>query len=421
MVLKIHTLLLGGINFKWEKLMTDKIKAPAMVYISGEEMTRYAMDLILKNWITPHIDTSDWQFFDLSVNSRDDTNDQVLRDAIDAGKNIKSIFKEPTITPTADQVKEKGLSQPLGSPNGVMRRGWNGISISRDTIHITGLELGYKTPVLFDRHAVGGEYAAGFSEVGAGKSVTTFHPANGGEPITIDERELVDDRNALVTYSNPLDNVTDLAHHFFSRSLEAGAKPYVVTKKTVFKWQEPFWQIMKDVYDADYKDKFASANIADDVEHLISDAACMKIPAWTDGGFSMVAHNYDGDMLTDLMSQIHRSPGFISSILVGIADDGTRIKEFEASHGTVTDMDQDRKNGKETSLNPIGMVDALIGAMNYSAEISGSSGEIVEFTSKLRDSMYKVMTDSNRGTRDLAGPEGSTTEQFIDEVAKELN
>ena len=129
-----------------------------MVYISGEEMTRYTMQLILDQWLKPHMDTSSWEFFDLSCKARDDTEDKVLHDAVAAGKRLGSIFKEPTVTPTAIQVKELGLKKGWGSPNGAMRRGWKGVSISRDTIHIDGVKLGFDKPVLFDRHAVGGEY-----------------------------------------------------------------------------------------------------------------------------------------------------------------------------------------------------------------------------------------------------------------------
>jgi len=233
-----------------------KIVSPPMVYISGEEMTRYTMELILEQWIKPYVDISAWEFYDLSCKARDDTNDKVLKDAVEAGKRIGSIFKEPTITPSAVQVKEMGLKKALSSPNGAMRRGWNGITISRDTIHIEGVKLGFDRPVLFERHAVGGEYGAGWKEVGAGRLVTTFFPDDGSSPILCDDRVLKDLSNVVVTYHNPLDNVEDLAHHFFKRCLEASVVPYVVTKKTVFKWQEPFWRKMKDVFDAHYKQAY---------------------------------------------------------------------------------------------------------------------------------------------------------------------
>ena len=399
-----------------------KIPAAPMVYVAGEEMTRYTMELILDRWVRPHVDTSAWEFFDLRAKNRDDTSDQVLRDVIDAGARLKAIFKEPTITPTADQVKRLGLKKAWGSPNGAMRRGWNGITISRDTIHIDGVELGYKKPVFFERHAVGGEYSAGYKIVGRGKLTTTFVPEGETEPVVVDERDVVDNLNAVVTYHNPLDNVTQLARIFFGRCLDAGITPYVVTKKTVFKWQEPFWATMKSVFDAEFKQKFVDAKIiAPDAElvHLLSDAATMKLVVWTDGGFGMAAHNYDGDVLTDELAQVHMSPGFITSNLVGVDENGVLIKEFEASHGTVTDMDEARLRGEETSLNPLGMVEGLIGAMNHAADVHGGKDRVLPYTAGLRATIHRLFREG-RGTRDLCGPGGLTTEQFIDAVAEAL-
>lgn len=406
--------------------MGHTLVAPAMVYILGEEMTRYGMELINEQWIKPHVDTSAWEFYDLSVKSRDDTDDQVLADTVEAGKRIGAIFKEPTITPTKDQKESMGLRNVLGSPNGAMRRGWNGITISRDTISIPGLELGYTRPVLFERQAIGGEYGAAYGKVGRGKVVTTFYPEDGSAEHIISEREIDSDNAMVVTYHNPLDNTHELAHIFFKRCLEENVTPYITTKKTVFKWQEPFWEIMKDVFDEHYKDAFTKAGLLEqcrgELTHIISDAATMKIVAWRDGGFGMAAHNYDGDMLTDLVSQVHRSPGFIRSTLVGRTEDGTLIKEFEASHGTVSDMYKRHLAGTETSLNPLGMVDALIGAMDHSADLVGPEklAEVKHFTQNLRKAFYTVMTDG-RGTRDLVGPSGSSTEKFVEYVAAELD
>lgn len=287
---------------KHAMLSTDKkVKAPPMVYIAGEEMTRYACDLIVQKWFQPYFDMSAWQYFDLSCKSRDQTEDQVLIDAVQAGKEIGAIFKEPTITPSATQVKEMGLKKAWGSPNGAMRRGWNGITISRDTIHIDGIELGYKNPVFFERHAVGGEYGAGWNQVGKGTLLTTYLPKEeGSPPFVVDKRDLTDDNNVVVVYHNPYDNVTSLAHLFFGRCLKAGVTPYIVTKKTVFKWQEGFWATMKEVFDKDYKEKFLEKGLLEkcggNLQHLISDAATMQLIRWTDGAFGMAAHNYDGDM-----------------------------------------------------------------------------------------------------------------------------
>jgi len=403
--------------------LATKIACPPITYIKGEEMTAYCMELIMAKWVEPHVDTSKWEFYDLSCRSRDATEDKVLHDAVASGAKLQAIFKEPTVTPTEVQKKALGLKKAWGSPNGAMRRGWNGITISRDTIHIEGMELGYKRPVLFERHAVGGEYGAGFKEVGAGKVTTTFTPADGGAPMIVDERTLKDANNAVVTYHNPLDNVPDLAHHFFSRCLDEKVVPYVVTKKTVFKWQEGFWQAMKTVFDEHYRTAFRGAGLLDgtggELPHLISDAATMQIIRWTGGGFGMAAHNYDGDMLTDEVAQVHRSPGFITSNLIGKADDGSMIKEYEASHGTVADMWEAHLRGEETSLNPLGMIEALIGAMNHAANLHGGHTELLDFTATLRKVIHTMMVNG-QGTRDLCGPSGLTTEAFVDMVAEQL-
>jgi isocitrate dehydrogenase len=234
-----------------------------MVFIKGEVMSRYTMKIIMEGWVDPYIDASKWEYYDLSCKSRDDTEDQCLKDAVKAGARIGAIFKEPTITPTAVQQKELGLKKAWGSPNGAMRRGWNGITISRDTIHIPGIKLGYKRPVLCERHAVGGEYGAGWDSVGKGRVLTTFFPEDmkGSPPKIIDAREVSDSSSVVVCYDNPLDNVADLAHVFFQRCLEGHIVPYVVTKKTVFKWQEGFWVTMKEVFDAEYKKKFLDAGL----------------------------------------------------------------------------------------------------------------------------------------------------------------
>lgn len=402
------------------------IDGAPMVYIAGEEMTHYTMNLILEKWIKPHVDMSQWQYFDLSCVNRDKTDDEVLHQAVDAGSEIGSIFKEPTITPSAGQVREFGLSKALPSPNGAMRRGWNGITISRDTIHIEGVKLGFENPVLFDRHAVGGEYSAGWKQVGQGRLVTSFFPQDGSAPVIVDDRVLTDDNNVAVVYHNPYDNVNDLAHHFFQRSLEAGIKPMVVTKKTVFKWQEGFWKVMKSVYDEHYDEKFKAAGITDELTHLISDAASMQILRWTKGNFAIAAHNYDGDLLTDEVSQVHRSPGFITSNLIGKRADGTMIKEFEASHGTVSDLWHGHNRGEETSMNPLGLTEALLGAMLHSAELAHATGgkassldDMKRFTKALRQALHNTFR-YGQGTRDMAGPEGLTTEAFIEKVAWRL-
>lgn len=166
-----------------------------------------------------------------------------------------------------------------------------------------------------------------------------------------------------------------------------------------------------------------------DLQHLISDAATMQLIRWTDGGFGMAAHNYDGDMLTDQIAQVHRSPGFITSNLVGRSEDGSLIKEFEASHGTVSDLWHDHLAGKETSLNPLGLVEAMIGAMQHAATLDAEKepseekeevkAKVFHYTETLRTAMHNTFR-YGQGTRDMSGPSGFTTEDYIAKVAWRL-
>lgn len=155
-----------------------------------------------------------------------------------------------------------------------------------------------------------------------------------------------------------------------------------------------------------------------ELRHLISDAATMQIIRWTKGGFGMAAHNYDGDMLTDEVAQVHRSPGFITSTLIGkLPGSNTLIKEYEASHGTVADLWHAHLRGEETSFNPLGMTEAFLGALSHAATLDTKCQKEVEvYTATLRRALHKTFL-YGQGTRDMAGADGKTTEQFIDIVA----
>jgi isocitrate dehydrogenase len=232
-------------------------------------------------------------------------------------------------------------------------------------------------------------------------------------------------------FQNPYDNVVPMAHHFFKRCLEANITPYVCTKKTVFKWQETFWQTMKNVFDESYKADFVKAGLlkkcGGELTHYLSDVATMNIIRWTDGGWGMAAHNYDGDVLTDELAIMHRSPGFLTSVLNGVNDDGTIIKEFESSHGTVTDMWHAHLKGEETSLNPLSMMEALVGAMIHSATLGkerktqADNDALIAFSKKLQTAIHEQMTCVDGGTRDLCGAKGLTTAQFVAAVRKRLD
>lgn len=158
---------------------------------------------------------------------------------------------------------------------------------------------------------------------------------------------------------------------------------------------------MKEVYDSHYKTQFISRNLksnpAGDLQHYLSDVATMQLIRWTDGGFGMAALNYDGDVLTDELAQIHRSPGFLSSVLNGVNDDGSIIREFEASHGTVSDMWNAHLSGKETSLNPLSMMEALVGAMQHSAKLRvGKYDRLIAFSQRLQSAIHAQMVEKVR-------------------------
>jgi isocitrate dehydrogenase len=337
----------------------------------------------------------------------------VLKDAIAAGDRIGSIFKEPTITPQDEQVAAMGLSKSYPSPNGAMRAGWNGYTISRDTIMIEGQELGYKKKVFFDRHAVGGEYGAvyGFVE-GAGKIVTLFYKDGTSEPQKIAEKQIKDAKSAVVTYDIPLSSIKDQAHHFFSRCLEAGVVPYITTKRTVFKWQSEYWRLAKETYDEFYKERFkakgvlgydANGNQNAELNHILTDDATMKLIKWKDGNFGFMALNYDGDMLTDEMGEIHAgNPGLTSSVLIGKAKDGSKIYEFEASHGTMAGSYKRYMAGQldRVRMQPLGLFYAFVGALKHSTELALARKQIDAATegaiNNFADKLYKAIVQTVR-------------------------
>ncbi len=407
-------------------MSTKKIVATPMVWLKGDEMTRYVMNLIHDQWITPYINTEAWEYFDLSIAYRDETKDEVLFDAVKAGKEIGAIFKDATITPTSEQVKELGLSQSYGSPNKVIRQEWNGISISRDTVSLPGLPLGYKKPVLFDRYPQGGLYNSAFYFANQpGKAVTTFTPEGSNAPQIVDERVLKG-KNVIVTFITPVDPLKDFARNFFRRALRAGVPAYLVTKKTAFKYQEAYWNEFKTVFDSEFARKFTEAGLPP-LAHVLTDAATIYLNNWREGGFAFAAPNYEGDTLTDQLGAVHGSPALVTSILTGISDiDKRTIREFEAIHGTGHSDWMEHLAGRKTSFNPLGLAFALWGAMDHSASLhEGKEAENVRrYTKTSRKVVENVIADGAM-TRDLAklfGDDRSyvTTEQFIEAVAKGL-
>ena len=403
-----------------------KIKAEKLAYILGEEMARHAMQLVLDNWVAPYVDISSFEYYSLSVADRANSDDKVLKDAIAAGQKIKAIFKEPTITPTAEQMAQFGFAgKKLGSPNGKMRAAWNGFAISRDPIFVPGLEdqFGYKGTVIFDRHAIGGEYQALYANNVSKGTIKTVHVDASGKETLLNDQPVDDGDNAVVTYINDYNNLPLLAANFFQRCIDNGCKPFVVTKKTVFKWQEPFYDIIAKVFEKDWRGKIEAAKLVEKgakLPHLLSDDAAMRSIRWKEGKFGMVAHNYDGDWLTDEQAQVFGSPGLISSVMTGVSSDGQPIKMFEAAHGTMADLWAKHNAGEETSVNPIGMVHGLAGAMMHAAKLAGREAEMKEFAEgAMMASLYETYKEG-KGSRDFCGANGLSTNDLIKHVAAKI-
>ena len=394
-----------------------KLSSPALVYIQGEEMTRYIGELILDQCVRPFVDISSWEFYDLSVPHRRATSDQVLEQCAEAGRRLCVVCKEPTVTPTTTTPQPEGDSR-LYSANVFLRQQWNAFVISRDTIHVPGLRLGFSQPVLFDRQAVGGEYEAFSARLGRGTVEVSFRASEAEEPALLHAMALRDRENELVVYQNPQDQLFTLAHHFFSRCLEARVRPMVVTKRTVFKWQERFWQGMKTVFDEHYRRRFQEIFPSYELQHLLTDAASMAVIRWREGGFGLVSHNYDGDILTDEIAQLHLNPGFCTSVLTGTGEDGRYIKQFEVVHGTAPDLWQQHLQGETTDFNPLAMFHAVVGAMRAAATMSGNHESLLIFCDHLIEIVNRLLI-SNFTTRDIRA-NGSSPQVFIQCVSKYL-
>jgi isocitrate dehydrogenase len=199
------------------------------------------MERVLACVLAPHVDTALWARFDLSLAARAASADGELARALGSGARLRAIFKEPTITPTAEQCAALGIDR-LSSPNGVMRDAWRALVISRDTLaHAHAGGGGYRAPVLFDRHAVGGEYGATHATVPAGRVTLSWQPPADAPsqppPRALCELAVSGAASCVVLYANPHDDLPALGRAFFERCLAAGVTPYVVTKRSVFKWQ----------------------------------------------------------------------------------------------------------------------------------------------------------------------------------------
>lgn len=404
--------------------MAQKIKAGPVVDILGDEMTRIIWDIIKDKLILPFLDI-ELHVFDLGIEHRDATNDQVTIDCANAVKKYNVGIKCATITPDEKRVEEFKLKQMWKSPNGTIRNILGG-TVFREPIictNIPKLVPGWLKPIIIGRHAHGDQYkATDFVVPGAGKLEMTFTPKDGGDKISYVVNEYKGAGVALGMY-NTDESIIDFAHSSFKYALDRKYPLYLSTKNTILKkYDGRFKDIFEEIYNREYKAQYEAANIW--YEHrLIDDMVAYAIKS--EGGFVWACKNYDGDVESDIVAQGYGSLGLMTSVLV--CPDGKTV-ESEAAHGTVTRHYRFHQAGKETSTNPIASIFAWTRGLLHRAKLDNN-----EPLRKFALTLEKVCVDTIEAgfmTKDLAicikgmnGVQRSdylNTYEFMDKLAENL-
>src|SRR5471030_430432 len=388
-----------------------KVKNP-VVEMDGDEMTRIIWHRIREKLILPYLDI-DLKYFDLGVEHRDATNDQVTIDAAMATKQHGVAVKCATITPDEGRVKEFGLKQMWKSPNGTIRNILDG-TIFREPIicqNVPRLIPHWNKPVVVARHGFGDQYRA--SEIkfdGPGTVKMTFTPKGGGAVI---EREVFQSPGAGIAMAmyNLDDSIKGFARACFNYALNRKYPVYLSTKNTILKvYDGRFMILFQEIYDAEFKDKFASAGLT--YEHRLIDDMVASNLKWS-GGYLWACKNYDGDVQSDTVAQGYGSLGLMTSVLM--SPDGSAV-EAEAAHGTVTRHYRMHQEGKPTSTNPIASIFAWTRGLEHRGKLD-ETPEVTAFASALEEVCIETV-ESGKMTKDLAllvGPdtEWLTTEDFL--------
>jgi len=394
-----------------------KVKNP-VVELDGDEMTRIIWQWIRERLIQPYLDV-ELLYFDLSVEHRDATNDQVTIDAAEAIKKHGVGVKCATITPDEARVEEFGLKKMWKSPNGTIRNILNGV-VFREPIVISNIPRlipGWTDPIVVGRHAFGDQYkATDFKVPGKGKLTLKWQ----GEDGQVIEEEVFDFPAAGVAMGmyNLDDSIRAFAKASFNFGLDRGWPVYLSTKNTILKaYDGRFKDIFQEVFDAEFKDRFAAAGI--EYQHRLIDDMVASALKWS-GKFVWACKNYDGDVQSDLVAQGFGSLGLMTSILM--TPDGKTV-EAEAAHGTVTRHYRMHQAGKATSTNPIASIFAWTGGLKYRGRFDDTP-EVVRFAETLERVCVETV-ESGKMTKDLAllvGPEQSwmTTEQFFEAIRENL-
>jgi len=376
--------------------MAEKIKVGPVVDILGDEMTRIIWDGIKDKLILPFLDI-DLKIYDLGIENRDATNDQVTIDCANAVKLYNVGIKCATITPDEKRVEEFGLKSMWKSPNGTIRNILGG-TVFREPIickNIPRLVPGWTKPIIIGRHAHADQYrATDFLVPGAGTLELRFVPKDGSEPITHVVNEFTGSGIALGMY-NTDQSIREFAYSSLEYALNLKLPLYLSTKNTILKkYDGRFKDIFQDIYDKEYKQKYEALGIW--YEHRLIDdmvAYCMK----SEGGYVWACKNYDGDVQSDSIAQGFGSLGMMTSVLV--CPDG-RTVEAEAAHGTVTRHFRFYQQGKETSTNPIASIYAWTRGLLHRAKLDNND-KLKRFCEILEETCVSTI-ESGFMTKDLA-------------------
>jgi isocitrate dehydrogenase len=395
-----------------------KVKNP-IVELDGDEMTRIIWQMIKDKLVLPYLDI-DLKYYDLGVEHRDATSDQVTVDAAEAIKKYNVGVKCATITPDEQRVEEFKLKKMWKSPNGTIRNILGG-TIFREPIickNVPRLVPGWTQPIVIGRHAFGDQYrATDFRVPGKGKLTITFQPEDGSAPIQHEVYDFKSSGVAMAMY-NLDDSIREFARASMNYALQRGWPLYMSTKNTILKaYDGRFKDLFQEVFDNEFADKFRAKGTT--YEHRLIDDMVACAMKWS-GGYVWACKNYDGDVQSDTVAQGFGSLGLMTSVLM--TPDGGTI-EAEAAHGTVTRHYREHQKGKQTSTNPIASIFAWTRGLTYRARIDGTP-DVEQFAQTLE----KVCVDTVEGgqmTKDLAvliGPEQPwlTTTGFLDALDKQL-
>ena len=389
-----------------------------VVELDGDEMTRIIWQLIKDKLILPWLDI-ELKYYDLSVQSRDNTNDQITIDAAEAIKKYRVGVKCATITPDEARVEEFNLKKMWRSPNGTIRNILGG-TVFRQPIIIKNIPRYVPTwtkPIVIGRHAFGDQYrATDFIVPGPGKLKLVFEPEN-GETITKDVFDFKDKGCALSMY-NLEESIEGFARACFNYGLNLGWPVYMSTKNTILKaYDGLFKDTFEKIFLKEFKDKFDEKGII--YEHRLIDDMVACAMKW-EGGFVWACKNYDGDVQSDTIAQGFGSLGLMTSVLM--TPDGNAI-EAEAAHGTVTRHYRQYQKGKETSTNPIASIFAWSQGLSYRASFDKNE-DLKKFSSDLENACIKTVEEGFM-TKDLALLVGMNqkwmeTKEFINKIADTL-